>query len=980
MQRFLFVQVLALLFAAGGTSTLFGADYSSEFLKEARNRGYGRVMVEYLTQLKESNRLPSELKETFDIEMSKALRVAAAKDAFNLEEREKWQAESKSRLEAFVKSHPEHPEVASAQSAFGDLAVERGLAQMRQSRGTDDKAVKTKHLDEARKAFVEARPRFEDAAKRNQKQFDEMRESIETLRATKGVTGAQIRRTEQQAEDMLYDWLENRFKMGLTEFQFAETFENPKDKERAKALAVAAKQFDAIYQDNRESLIGLTAHAWHGKAVDEAGDVGLAGEIYEEVLANAPDKENLARRTGLEELFAQVFYFRALLEAKKGKKGEFEQSAPDWLKTYRPWRKYDGYQGISLAYAKYLIKKAKKAPAAEKRKLNAEAAKVLRDMKPIPSEHQDDAVLALRSIANDAGADDAGSTTEAMILAADAAKSAEWEAAEKFYRQALELAKASSKSGDQKLVGEIEAAVDQVRYRLALKHYSEARFEEVLTTCGQIAQNDKSATGPPAAALAVQAALMMYAQAADPAAKDKTLERLTKIGEYTVKTWPDKAEADDARIAMGQAKLVQGKFDEAIDVFDAVNSRSERSGNALYLSGQTHWRLYTMGEKKDPAKGPARVQKAEQNLVQAVQVLRQKRTEKPNDPPPGQLGDAELLLGEVCVESGNYTKAVELLTPHVAAIVAEKPKEIDNVILRTFLASVRAEIGSGNLQKASETTQALMRISPDQPQVNRILVSLVTLMQQEWKRLNAAAIEASSVDLATQDAAKQKLEAAGAILAALIEGLQTRQQLDAKAQLFMGKTAMEIGRPKLGEPLYRALLKKADDGDATVPKQAILVARSELIGIVRKDGNFKDALEQVDKLLQSNPNVLSFMMERGRILQAWAEKDESKFEAAVQQWIDVRSKLQQMPTKPPEFYEVNYNAALCLYIESQKTNNPKKAQDAAKLLNALLFTNPKLNGPDTVAQYKQLLQKIDPVGFKKQQSEQKKVKDREAAA
>jgi hypothetical protein len=107
------------------------------------------------------------------------------------------------------------------------------------------------------------------------------------------------------------------------------------------------------------------------------------------------------------------------------------------------------------------------------------------------------------------------------------------------------------------------------------------------------------------------------------------------------------------------------------------------------------------------------------------------------------------------------------------------------------------------------------------------------------------------------------------------------------------------------------------------------------------------------------------MMEKGRILQAWAEKDESKFNPAVEQWVDIRSKLQRMARKPPEYYEVNYNAALCLYIESQKKKDPKKAVDAAKLLNALLFTTPKLNGPEMVAQYMDLLKKTDPEGYKR---------------
>ncbi len=42
-------------------------------------------------------------------------------------------------------------------------------------------------------------------------------------------------------------------------------------------------------------------------------------------------------------------------------------------------------------------------------------------------------------------------------------------------------------------------------------------------------------------------------------------------------------------------------------------------------------------------------------------------------------------------------------------------------------------------------------------------------------------------------------------------------------------------------------------------------------------------------------------------------------------------------------------------MESQKTGEKSKAIEAQQVLNALLITAPKLDGPDTVARYKKLL-------------------------
>jgi tetratricopeptide (TPR) repeat protein len=958
-----------------GTSHALAADFSLEFLKKAGEQGYGRVMVDYLTLLKDQSKLPSDLQEVYDLELARALRVAALRDAYNKEEREAWLTQSKEHLEKFLKEHADHPQVATAQVSFGDLALERGLGLLRLARSTKDKELITKYKTEARAAFAEALPRFNDARDRFDTRFHDMRDAFDADQTA----GTRRRRAEEKLEDALFEWLDARFKTGLAEFYFAQSIEDEKSKDRAEALNRAAAIFDSIYQDNRESLVGLTAHAWHGKAADEQGENELATDIYEEVLANAPDPGNLSQVTGLEGLFSQVFYFKALLEIKKGNIAEFVKTAPGFLKAYGAWRKFDGYQGIALEYVKALVEKAEKSPGEEKTKLLREANSLLREMARTPSEHQADAILLGRTVGKAAGAEDAGSVAEALALGEDAAKSGEWAEALKYYEQSLDLANKSSLQKDKKLIPDIEGALDQVRYRQAVILFQEGKMEEALSQAGEVAKRTESPAGAQAAALAVSAALNLYAQI-DPAqedAKAKALDRLTKIADFTIKSYPDKPEADDARISMGQAKLVQGQYADAIAVFEAVNPRSERYGVGLFLAGQTHWRLYSGGEKADPAKGPERAKQSEERLTAAVEAMRKEAAENPKEEPPRQLGEAELLLAEVLIETGNGTRAVELIAPQVQAVIAAKPTELDNIALRTFLAGVRAYIAQADFAKAAETANAMADLGADDARINRILVGLAALMQAEWKKANAAAIEAQSGgDLTIKDAADARVKGTAEMLGTVLAKLLARQQIDVKSQLFMANTAMDIDRPDLGEPLFKSLLEKADNNDPEVPKQVIPNCRARLISIVRKKGDFAEALTQVDKLLEENPNVLDFMMERGRILQAWAEQDDSKLSDAVQQWVGVRVKLSRMPRKPVEYYEANYNAAYCLYLESQKNKDPKRALEATKLLNALLFTSPKLSGEDMVARYNDLLKKTDPEGWKKRQEAAKqKAKD-----
>src|SRR6266404_1306242 len=103
-------------------------------------------------------------------------------------------------------------------------------------------------------------------------------------------------------------------------------------------------------------------------------------------------------------------------------------------------------------------------------------------------------------------------------------------------------------------------------------------------------------------------------------------------------------------------------------------------------------------------------------------------------------------------------------------------------------------------------------------------------------------------------------------------------------------------------------------------------------------------------------------MERGRILRDWSNIDPSKFQEAVAHWTRLRTQLANSTgNKPPEYFEVVYNAAECLYTASQKLANKEEAKTAAtqaeQVLNATLIMSPKLDGPDRVAEFRDLLKK-----------------------
>jgi hypothetical protein len=101
--------------------------------------------------------------------------------------------------------------------------------------------------------------------------------------------------------------------------------------------------------------------------------------------------------------------------------------------------------------------------------------------------------------------------------------------------------------------------------------------------------------------------------------------------------------------------------------------------------------------------------------------------------------------------------------------------------------------------------------------------------------------------------------------------------------------------------------------------------------------------------------------ELGLCLQAQAEKDPTKYEEAIGQWTRIRNFLQPMRKKPPEYYEVIYNAAWCLYAQAYQTQEKVKERctQAIQLLKSAMVLNEKLSGPDMVEKYKVLLETIE---------------------
>jgi tetratricopeptide (TPR) repeat protein len=268
----------------------------------------------------------------------------------------------------------------------------------------------------------------------------------------------------------------------------------------------------------------------------------------------------------------------------------------------------------------------------------------------------------------------------------------------------------------------------------------------------------------------------------------------------------------------------------------------------------------------------------------------------------------------------------------------------------------------GDLKKAGEVLTVLTGAGADTEQVNGLLASFAKTLATELQNANARLI-GSGDDAAAKQKAESDVAGVKQLLGMLVGQIAKRQHNSLPSMIYLAELSDKVGEADSARDLYTTVLPLAEKD----PKFAKIVPRlrSNLAGLERQKGNYDAALTQIDAMLKESPNALEPLMEKGRILQAWGEKDPAKFAEAVNHWASLSSKLRAMKPQKPEFFEVNYNAALCLLTEAETTQDQakkaEKAMIAGKLLKGLLYNSPKLDGPENVARYKELIKRVDKV-------------------
>jgi cellulose synthase operon protein C len=885
---------------------------AAEFIQGLRERGYYELATDYLEQVRKQPDAPAELVLTADYEVGRMLLDEASKTG-DLARRRDLLDQARGKLDAFTKANPKHPKAPEALVELARLLVERGHLAMLQADDTELKAEKEGKLAEARGSFDQARAAYTAA---------ETQLSTSFAKYPKFIPNDDPRHDEKERNHTAL--MQARLQKAVVDYEQGQTYP-PGSKERTELLSKGLVQFEDIYKKYRTQLAGLTARMWQGKCYEEQGELGKAMGVYNELMEHgAPQLRPLQRYVG---------YFRIIV---MGKRKEYALAADEsvrWLQANRSpeaLRSKDGL-GVQLELAKNIIAQL---PGATNEKEKTEAIKkvvdVLGNVVRYSSPYKAEAIALLKKYKPNAAANATDvarlNYDDALAEGEQALAAHEWERAGPLLKQAIRRAEA---------VKDIDK-INYVRYNLSFCYYMEKRYYEAVVIADHLARRY------PRAGLSAKAAELGMASLFDAyntytqVDRATDLNNLIELATYTAEAYPEIEQGDAARLILGQIHHGTGKYDKAIEAFQAIRPKSSK-----YLEGQTrmggsYWKKSQLLRRDGKI---AEADAAQNQAVATLQSALKARSDLGNPPgDPALIGNA-CDLADIYLEISKPDEAVKLLEPLAKAQTSPSGA----TFARLTADLLRAHIDTYRIDLAMADMAALEKAGGSAAEPTQLYLSLGKLLEKEM------------------DALKKKGDSAGlnrasaAFLKFLTALAQSKSGQTYESLEWVGENMLTLGKPKEAEAVFHQILKTYENDPkfkaVTGSGEAILRTRLKLSAALRGERNFGEAESLVSQILHDLPSKIEPLMERGMLFEDEAAAGKGTWSAAFRHWQSLALRLANARPRPSAYYDAWYHAALAL-------KNDKKPTEAKQTLALVMRLSPTLGGLDMKKKYKELLDQI----------------------
>lgn len=912
-----FLLALLLVFSAAPAPLDAGEKYL-EFLQALRRRGYSDVALYYARQLRaRASELPPQVQSQLDLEFAEVL-VEAARAA-PPEESEKLLDEAVAVLEAYAEKHRGTAEALEARLQLGILQMERGVNLAARARAADDDS----SLQEARRQLRAARQTFAQLGA----------EGRELLRKA---TATRRRRTDEEALRLKALVQYARLNEGLTIYHEALTYD-PRQKQRAALLIQAAELFDSIYQANRLELTVpvLYAHLWHGRCLQELGQLQDAIDIYDEVLvAEPPSDANLDEAEA--DLFTRAYLFRLECMEKLGKLQDIVNhdvyGAEQWLRSHQALRGTPGYAQVQALLARTYVALARQEQNKTQRdRLLRRAIELLQDAVAVAGPHQGDALRLLNSLQVEVRGSAAQPRRwdEAVAIGDLALDTRDWKKAIEAYELALRLP----------ATGIDPAEKAAVRYRLAYAYYQSGNAATAAKLARQVLQEaPQSPVALDAAALAIYGQYALLRAARAPADRETHFQTLQALANQILALWPDKPVADMARYFLGLAYWQRQEYARAAEMLSQVSAEFPDYATSRLYAAQALW--YDAAQRRTEG---SPIEQA--TLTQILQLLHE-AVEASRETNPQTAGEALLLQAQILLQAQQPAQAKDAVVRAIEALRGSMSAEAAALRVRGYTLGLQ-------LASATRDSELLRKL------VDEIATAVESGSETVDPNVLAFVVGQLAKEYREAESDTQR-EQTFRTLETLINVFDTASVKDprvlanlAEGYFILATHTGDTERYRTASLLYERLLEQTES-DRTK-----LFYRLRLAACHRSLKNYEAAYEQLQQLIAAyggpTKAPVSIQMELARTLYEWAQEEPSKMAEAARAWGQVVELLARRRPRPREYYEAQYYLALALEAIGQRS-------EARTLVQRVLRLSPSCGGPDLKQKFQNLLARLEGAG------------------
>ncbi|WP_146527260.1 tetratricopeptide repeat protein [Novipirellula artificiosorum] len=980
---------IVLLFVLFAQSASAEGEPAEDFLKYLRAAGYFDTAITYLDRI---DQFPSQypgvsetLREAIDLEKAQTY-IDAAVAARSVEDRDQFFASAETSLADFLKQET-HPRVSEARLQLGKLQLVRAN-QLLLSGASDPK----KSL--ARDSFIAASQTFDTIVENLRGKLKEMQG--QKIDANADPQAAALR-TQYRG-----DFLDAKLNAGEARRLAALTYSDPATDGKT-LLEEAIAEFKDL-SDNYDGFVtGAIALLNLGQSQQAIGDDQAATDSFMRLLEK-PDLDPLRD--------ARFQATSGLIQIALAK------SPPDYdpaigrgkamLADLRmDEKKSPSVLQLKLDLAKaYLVKADDTAntKSAERKTAESEGRQLLNDIQKLPGNHAAESAELLRGLGIEVDdvempkAEDPKSLEDALdsakklleisenaqqaltILSQQGGDSSEMQSQRQEFAKQIRDARLIAIQILQRGITMIHSETDreslnQARQILAYLLYQEERYRDAVVVGSFLARTSPGTQiGMEGGLLALRSFQKLLSEVPEES-NGNLVEQIELFGNFLTEAWPGDPQASAAQGIMIRLALRRDDWDQARTLIDKMPEGAERATFDRLL-GRLLWNAFIAARQaKHAEEASALLAKAENALRSGIDGIAGERAE-------AEGMQAALVLAKVYLRQGDSKRALATLDdPKYGPIKLAEALAADDDAFRGDLAATElstivermtSEGGDPDalLSRATAAMEKLQRSfsgAEGQQRLNQIYVGMARGLEEELE----TAPEAKKAKL---------IEAFRVILSRIAESSKDPATLE-----WIMQTLVQLGEAAMAPNDSKAtgqaaeLLKTAVATSKRLEKasqQVPLSVRFQLARSQRLLGQYRDAIDSYEKILQEKPTMLDAQVEAATAYEKWAAELQPKvavraYEAALngaRPGADNKpviwgwGKISQLTSRDKKFAEVffdaRYHVALCRFLWGRAAKDTKILNRSESDVTQVAALYPDLGNPAQRAKFDSLLRQI----------------------